>query len=129
MKKTHCKQGHELNKENRNKNGACKICSSAKSQEWHVNNRERSNANKAAWRLENEEKYGNYQRRFRYGITKDKLAVMRKVQGNKCLGCGIKFSRVGKKNTPHIDHNHACCPDRITCGGKCIRGLLCFLCN
>ena len=127
--KPYCKHGHKRTPENINAKGGCKICLIKRSHEWLVANRSRNNATKAAWRKKNEEKYGNYQRRFRYGITKDRLEEMRKQQKNKCLGCGVKFSRTCKKNVPHVDHNHSCCPGRVKCGGKCIRGLLCFLCN
>lgn len=29
----------------------------------------------------------------------------------------------------HLDHDHACCPEKGQSCGKCIRGLLCFGCN
>lgn len=28
----------------------------------------------------------------------------------------------------HVDHDHACCPGKISCG-KCVRGYLCLSCN
>jgi hypothetical protein len=45
------------------------------------------------------------------------------AQDNRCAVCSKKFTK-----TPHVDHDHACCPGETSCG-KCIRGLLCGKCN
>jgi hypothetical protein len=44
-------------------------------------------------------------------------------QDNKCLVCHEPFLE-----TPHIDHDHNCCPKLKSCD-KCRRGLLCEDCN
>ncbi len=64
--------------------------------------------------------------RKRYGITL--LEYDRKLvdQRGRCAICLQPQS----KNRLHIDHDHACCPNRSgrICG-KCVRGLLCGACN
>ena len=42
-------------------------------------------------------------------------------QGMQCAICHRTLPLV-------IDHDHACCPGKRSCG-RCIRGLLCDLCN
>jgi hypothetical protein len=50
-------------------------------------------------------------------------ALVEKQQGL-CAICG---NEPGAKGF-HVDHNHACCPTKGCCG-KCVRALLCNLCN
>lgn len=62
----------------------------------------------------------------RRGITLAQYNLLFEAQGGVCAIC---------KNPPkdnkrlHVDHDHSCCPGRITGCGKCVRGLLCFSCN
>ncbi len=44
-------------------------------------------------------------------------------QGYCCAICGKPF--MGR---PCVDHDHACCPGKTSCG-KCVRALLCTSCN
>jgi hypothetical protein len=46
-----------------------------------------------------------------------------KEQDNRCAVCHKEF-----ESTPHIDHNHGCCPKLRSCD-KCRRDLLCSPCN
>ena len=46
-----------------------------------------------------------------------------KSQGNFCAICKQEFT-----TTPEIDHDHTCCPQKEMCR-KCVRGLLCDVCN
>jgi len=58
-----------------------------------------------------------------FGLTLEKRDQMISDQDGKCLICKREF-----EETPHIDHDHQCCPGKNSCG-KCIRGLLCHHCN
>lgn len=67
-----------------------------------------------------------WSRLSRYGLTEEAFAALIAAQGGRCAICGT--DEPGGR-TWHVDHDHACCAGRVTCGGKCIRGLLCHRCN
>lgn len=60
----------------------------------------------------------------RYGLTPEKLREMLEDQDYRCAICPRSFHEF----TPHIDHDHTCCPSSKACG-NCVRGLLCQDCN
>jgi hypothetical protein len=62
-------------------------------------------------------------RKRTFGLSPEDFEKMKQNQGDRCAICSSVFS-----STPHIDHNHACCTGKKSCG-KCIRGLLCHHCN
>lgn len=62
----------------------------------------------------------------RYGITPEQWDAMFESQGNRCAIC--RTDDPGGKGWA-TDHDHACCPERGTACGKCIRGILCGCCN
>lgn len=66
-----------------------------------------------------------------YGISIEQFLSMLEEQNGCCKICGVEFSsdRTSAEFTPHIDHDHACCPDRKNACGDCVRGLLCRRCN
>ncbi len=59
----------------------------------------------------------------RYGTTVSVLLQLYELQQGLCASCGRTIV-----DSFHIDHDHVCC-DRLPGCGKCIRGLLCSLCN
>lgn len=60
-----------------------------------------------------------------YGISQDQYEGLLAAQG----GCAIcKSATPGGRGGFHVDHDHACCPGKGSCG-NCIRGLLCMACN
>lgn len=61
----------------------------------------------------------------KYGITQEQYEAILALQGGGCAICETKDSGARRFS---IDHDHTCCPGKITCG-KCIRGLLCHNCN
>lgn len=60
----------------------------------------------------------------RYGLTPEKIQEMLEEQDFNCPCCLRSFLYL----TPHVDHDHACCPGHTSCG-ECVRGLLCQDCN
>lgn len=52
-------------------------------------------------------------------------------QGGRCAICGTDDPGRGRGREVKrfaVDHDHACCPGKKSCG-RCIRGLLCLQCN
>lgn len=68
----------------------------------------------------------SYQLQRDFGLTLDEYEEMLKSQGGGCAVCGRDEEANGRMLA--VDHDHACCPGRMTCGG-CRRGLLCSRCN
>lgn len=65
-------------------------------------------------------------RRYNTGLSDDDFARLLDSQGGVCAICGSP--EPGGKGAWHIDHDHACCSGRRSCG-KCVRGILCTGCN
>jgi len=62
----------------------------------------------------------------KYGITLDDYEKTLAGQGGGCAVCRKTEAINGRRLA--VDHDHGCCPGRITCG-RCVRGLLCSSCN
>jgi hypothetical protein len=58
-----------------------------------------------------------------YKLTTEQYSKIYQLQDGICLICNKTTTR-----KLSVDHDHMCCPSKITCG-KCIRGLLCVRCN
>jgi hypothetical protein len=68
----------------------------------------------------------NHQLKRDFGITLAEYEAALAAQGGGCAACGV--TEEGNGRMLAVDHDHACCPSRKTCG-QCIRGLLCSACN
>lgn len=62
--------------------------------------------------------------KYRYNLSGADYLKLLASQGGVCAICGIK---PGARRLA-VDHDHACCPGRRSCG-RCVRGLLCKRCN
>ncbi len=61
-----------------------------------------------------------------YGMTLETWEAMLESQGNACAIC--RTDDPGKLGNWQTDHDHKCCPGKVTCGG-CVRAILCWNCN
>ena len=62
----------------------------------------------------------------KYGLRPEAFTQLLADQGGGCAICGIS-----ELESPHalvVDHDHACCPGKRSCG-RCVRGILCRACN
>lgn len=60
-----------------------------------------------------------------YGLKPGQYKKLYDAQGGKCAICR-RAKGIAKRLS--VDHDHACCPGKTSCG-KCVRGLLCTRCN
>lgn len=88
----------------------CKDCHKETNKLWNRNHPEQCFSNKLKWY---------------YNLTIDDYNLFLKEQDNSCASCGKVFDEI---TIPHIDHDHRCCAGKRSCG-KCVRGLLCNVCN
>lgn len=65
-------------------------------------------------------------RAMRYGISTAEADALLDAQGGCCAICGVASAESARAFA--VDHDHACCSGRKTCG-KCLRGILCHGCN
>ena len=82
------------------------------------------------WTRENPEKHAPVWRKAtlkRYNLTLAGYDDLLAAQGGVCAIC--KTDTPGGTGRFHVDHDHACCPEKMRSCGKCIRGLLCAYCN
>lgn len=101
------------------RNSKCKDCKSEQA-------REHYKANKDAILARQKELGSNRasELRRKFKLTLEDYEALLESQGGVCKICGDLPS---EKNLS-VDHDHACCPGKFTCG-QCIRGLLCNDCN
>ena len=60
-----------------------------------------------------------------YGLSPREHTALLVFQGHRCAICR---RATGATKALATDHDHACCPGRVSCGG-CVRGKLCGPCN
>lgn len=93
----------------------CKACAHARSRHWAVEHPEITALKlRKSWLK-------------RYNLTPEEYDSLLAAQGGICAIC--KIDKPGGKGSFHVDHDHACCPEKERSCGKCIRGLLCNNCN
>ena len=96
-----------------------------RSREWQKNNPEKYRESIKSWVRKNPEQKWILDKKSHlwthYRITIEDFQDIFIEQGGKCLVCN-------KQKRLVVDHDHSCCPQKITCG-KCIRGLICISCN
>jgi len=61
----------------------------------------------------------------KYGMSIEQYDALLDKQRGLCACC--KQAEINGRRLS-VDHDHKCCPSRMTCG-RCIRGLLCQRCN
>lgn len=77
----------------------------------------------ALYHRNNRKRVNERTRNRRHRITQEWFDAKLVEQNNRCALCRKLF-----ENTPHLDHDHRCCPPLRSCD-KCRRDLLCEDCN
>ena len=119
VQKTHCKRGHTLTPENRDKRGKCLACGHTRSLNWYYKNLSASKGYNKDWSSKNKAKRSTtalQKGRKATGWTEERISQFTLLQKNSCAVCGVAFT-----HTPSADHEHSEPPKP--------RGLLCRLCN
>ena len=99
------------------------MCTREKTKEYAQKNPDKIRANKKKYR---HKEYNKHKTKvtpeqrllWAYKLTPEQY---KKLTKDGCEVCG-SFEQLC------VDHDHSCCPWRITCG-QCIRGILCSFCN
>lgn len=101
----------------------CKVCVNEYARAWHTSHK--AQQNERSRRRYNPDKVRASSWLRTYNITADQYFEMLASQEGVCAGCGREPD---EKRFLDVDHDHACCPGKKSCG-RCVRGLLCRLCN
>ena len=96
----------------------CRLCYNEYQKQWYMKNQE-IHLNRVRKRRLEIGKLG--MRLIAHNISLDFYSQLIEKYQNKCWICK-------EKEEVAIDHDHQCCPGSTSCG-KCVRGLLCSLCN
>lgn len=96
-----------------------------RTRQWQKNNQERYASSIKKWKENNVERKWQLDKKSHlwthYRITIEDYKDMLNKQNGLCLICDKARKLV-------VDHDHSCCPEKLTCG-NCIRGLICNQCN
>lgn len=76
-------------------------------------------------RRDNPRRKKNLDLQYNFNITIEQYGAMLASQNGACAICG-GVNTNGRALS--VDHDHACCPGKKSCG-KCVRALLCGDCN
>lgn len=110
----------------------CKECANARSKGYHNANPESVKARWDRYRAADPERVRVQARRSNikryYHFTEAEYDALLEAQGGVCAICESSDPK-GRGRYFHIDHDHLHCPEGARSCGKCIRGLLCHLCN
>ena len=125
------KHSDQFGKNRANEDGLnyhCKACVNAAAAARWASNPEyaRRNAERNRELYADQPRYLNYRYKGRFGITLSEYEQMLEAQGGGCAIC-LERPDPDKPRFP-VDHDHACCPGKKSCGG-CVRGILCPACN
>ncbi|WP_083396089.1 endonuclease domain-containing protein [Frigoribacterium sp. MCBA15_019] len=111
--------------------GRCRECQRLANRETYARNRAAILAAAAARYAANPEPAKAYQTAYRktagraHGMTPSEKRQRLDELGWACQVCARPFET---PTAAHVDHDHACCPGKQSCG-ECVRGLLCAGCN
>ena|ERR1700733_9134953 len=109
----------------------CVTCMKADARDWRSKNQHKRREQYKRWFAANPDsrkRYDVFHRFKKYGITEQQFNEMLRRQNYCCAICGTD-NPLGSNGTWAIDHDHSCCPASCRSCGKCIRGILCQLCN
>ena len=90
-----------------------------------ANKAERSAKDKARYQANKEERRIKT-RCYKFCLTPEQYKSLLKQQDECCAVC--RCTTPGGVGGWHVDHDHACCPGKKSCG-HCVRGILCSPCN
>lgn len=82
------------------------------------------------WRSKNPGAIRKYKLKREYNMTPDEVNALIQRQNGLCALCfePLDLTKTSGPKSVNIDHDHACCDDKRTCG-KCVRGVLHSSCN
>jgi hypothetical protein len=107
----------------------CTACGETKSADAFTTRASKCRPCKALWHQQRRAADPQYMRRkmlwTKYRLTIEQWENMHDAQLGRCATCLLPLAEVTQVC---VDHDHACCPGKQSCG-KCLRKILCSSCN